>query len=76
MRRHPDRRRRHGSGESSRGAAADPDAVTPQEAENPLFKELELKPTALQPFYVDPGAEFSDEIVRRRNEKFATETAH
>ncbi|MDY3555096.1 OmpH family outer membrane protein [Gemmata sp. JC717] len=53
-----------------------PDAVTPQEAESPLVKELKLKPPALQPFYVDPGAEFSEEIVRRLNEKFATGTAH
>lgn len=50
-----------------------PDAVTPQEAENPMIKELKLKPPALQPFYIDPSAEFSDEISRRLNEKFAAE---
>lgn len=50
-----------------------PDAVTAQEAANPAIKELKLKPPALQPFYLDPGAEFSDEIVRRLNERFAAE---
>ena len=52
-----------------------PDAVTPQEAENPLIKELKLKPPALQPFYVDAAADYSDEILRRLNERFAAETA-
>lgn len=50
-----------------------PDAVTPQEAENPMVKELKLKPPALQPFYIESSAEFSDEILRRLNEKFAAE---
>lgn len=47
-----------------------PDAVTRDERENPLIKELKLKPPALQPFYVDSSVEYSDEIVRRLNEKF------
>ncbi|MBY0459808.1 MAG: hypothetical protein K2V38_21020, partial [Gemmataceae bacterium] len=48
-----------------------PDAVTPEEAANPAIKELRLKPPALHPFYIDPSAEYSDEIVRRLNDKFA-----
>jgi Skp family chaperone for outer membrane proteins len=50
-----------------------PDAVTPEEASNPFVKELKLKPPALQPFYLDASADYSDEIVRRLNEKFAAE---
>ena len=50
-----------------------PDAVTREEAENPLIKELKLKPPALSPFYLDPSVEFSDEILRRLNDKFAAE---
>ena len=50
-----------------------PDAVTREEGENPLIKELKLKPPALQPFYLDPSVDFSDEILRRLNDKFATE---
>lgn len=51
-----------------------PDAVTREEAENPLIKELKLKPPALQPFYLDPSVDYSDEIVRRLNDKFAAES--
>lgn len=51
-----------------------PDAVTREEAENPLIKELKLKPPALQPFYLDPSVEYSDEILRRLNDKFAAES--
>jgi Skp family chaperone for outer membrane proteins len=47
-----------------------PDAVTKEEAESPYVKELKLKPPAAQPFYVDPSAEFSNELIRRLNEKF------
>ena len=47
-----------------------PDAVTKEESENPFVKELKLKPPAAQPFFVDPAVEFSDEIIRRLNEKF------
>ncbi len=50
-----------------------PDAVTREERENPQIKELKLKPPAAQPFYLDPSVEFSDEIVRRLNEKFKAE---
>lgn len=45
-----------------------PDAVTPEDAENPLVKELKLKPPAAQPFYVDPAADFTGEILRRLND--------
>lgn len=51
-----------------------PDAVTAQDAENPMVKELRLKPPALQPFYLDPSVEFTDEILRRLNDKFAAES--
>jgi len=47
-----------------------PDAVSKEEADNPFVKELKLKPPAAQPFYVDPSAEFSNELIRRLNEKF------
>jgi len=47
-----------------------PDAVTPEEAENPLIKEMKLKPPAAQPFYLDPSVDFTGEILRRLNDKF------
>jgi Skp family chaperone for outer membrane proteins len=47
-----------------------PDAVTPEEADNPMIKELRLKPPAAHPFYLDPSVDFTDEILRRLNEKF------
>jgi Skp family chaperone for outer membrane proteins len=50
-----------------------PDATNMEEAENPMVKELKLKPPALQPFYLDPSVDFTDEIVRRLNEKFDAE---
>lgn len=39
----------------------------------PMEMELMLKSPAAQPFYVDPSLEFSDEIIRRLNERFAAE---
>jgi Skp family chaperone for outer membrane proteins len=50
-----------------------PDAVTREEKDSPQIKELKLKPPAAQPFYVDPSADYSDEIVRRLNERFKEE---
>lgn len=50
-----------------------PDAVTPEERESAFIKELKLKPPAAQPFYLDPSVEYSDEIIRRLNEKLAGE---
>lgn len=50
-----------------------PDAVTPDEAENPAIKELKLKPPALQPFYLEPSVDYTDEIIRRLNAKFDVE---
>ena len=47
-----------------------PDAVTPEEAENPLIKEMKLKPPAAQPFFLDPSVDFTGEILRRLNDKF------
>lgn len=46
-----------------------PDAVTPEEAESPMVKEMKLKPPAAHPFYLDPSVEFTGEILRRLNEK-------
>ncbi|MCI0704348.1 MAG: OmpH family outer membrane protein [Planctomycetia bacterium] len=46
-----------------------PDAVTPQELESPYVKELKLKPTAAQPFYLDPSVDYTDEVIRVLNEK-------
>ena len=50
-----------------------PDAVTPEEAENPALKELKLKPPAAHPFYLDPSVDYTDELLRRLNDKFAAE---
>lgn len=50
-----------------------PDAVTPEEAENPMLKELRLKPPAAHPFYLDPSIDYTNEILRRLNEKFDAE---
>jgi Skp family chaperone for outer membrane proteins len=50
-----------------------PDAVTPEEAENPYVKELKLKPPAAQPFYVDPVADVTSELLRQLNDKFDAE---
>ncbi len=47
-----------------------PDAVTREERDDPHIKEMRLKPPALQPFYLDASVEFSDEIIRRLNDKF------
>jgi Skp family chaperone for outer membrane proteins len=47
-----------------------PDAVTPEERESPYVKELKLKPPAAQPFFLDSSVDYSDEIIRRLNEKF------
>lgn len=52
-----------------------PDAVTQEQMDDPQIKEMKLKPPALQPFYLDPAAEYSDEIIRRLNAKFAAEHA-
>jgi Skp family chaperone for outer membrane proteins len=50
-----------------------PDAVSPEEQNNPAIKELKLKPPAAQPFYLDPSIDFTDEIVKRLNAKYAAE---
>jgi Skp family chaperone for outer membrane proteins len=50
-----------------------PDAVTREEQENPLVKELKLKPQAAQPFYLDPSIDYSDEMIERLNAKFGEE---
>jgi Skp family chaperone for outer membrane proteins len=53
-----------------------PDAVTQEEAESPMVKELKLKPPALHPFYLDPSVDYSAEIVRRMNEKFDADSGN
>lgn len=50
-----------------------PDAVSAEEQNNPAIKELKLKPPAAQPFYLDPSIDFTDEIVKRLNAKYAAE---
>jgi Skp family chaperone for outer membrane proteins len=44
-----------------------PDAVTPEELQNPMIKELKLKPPAAQPFYLDPSVDYTAEIIQRLN---------
>ena len=46
-----------------------PDAVTPEEANSPMIKELKLKPPAAQPFYIDPSVDYTDAILRKLNAK-------
>jgi Skp family chaperone for outer membrane proteins len=48
-----------------------PDATNENEEQSTAVKQLRLKPPAAQPFYVDASADFTDEILRRMNEKFA-----
>jgi Skp family chaperone for outer membrane proteins len=50
-----------------------PDAVTPADEENPLLKEAKLKPPAAQPLYIDPSADYTDELLERLNAKFPVE---
>jgi Skp family chaperone for outer membrane proteins len=50
-----------------------PDAVTQEEQDNPFIKELKLKPPALQPFYLESSADYSNEMIRRLNDKFDAE---
>lgn len=50
-----------------------PDAVTPEEANNPMIKELRLKPPAALPFYLDPSVEYTQELIDRLNARFAAE---
>lgn len=40
-----------------------------QVGQNPLLKELMLKPPALQPFFIDPSVDYTDELIRRLNRK-------
>ncbi len=47
-----------------------PDAVTAEESESPYIKELKLKPPAAQPFFIDPSVDYTDELLRRLNDKF------
>jgi Skp family chaperone for outer membrane proteins len=46
-----------------------PDAVTQQEIDNPQIKEMKLKPPAAQPFYLDPSVDYTDELIRRLNDR-------
>ncbi len=52
-----------------------PDAVTPEERDNPMLKEMKLKPPAAQPFYLDPAIDYTDELIERLNNKFTAEPA-
>jgi Skp family chaperone for outer membrane proteins len=44
-----------------------PDGATLAERESLPVKELKLKPPAAQPFYLDPSADYTDELIRRLN---------
>ena len=46
-----------------------PDAVTPEEVNNPHIKELKLKPPAAQPFYVAPEIDITARVIKTLNEK-------
>jgi Skp family chaperone for outer membrane proteins len=46
-----------------------PDAVTDEEKKSAFIKELKLKPPAAQPFYLDPSADYTREIINRVNAK-------
>jgi len=48
-----------------------PDATTPEEANNPMVKEMRLKPPAAHPFYLDPSVDYTDELLERLNARFA-----
>jgi Skp family chaperone for outer membrane proteins len=44
-----------------------PDAVTPEEKNNPMLKELKLKPPAAQPFFVSPQIDITAIVVTTLN---------
>jgi Skp family chaperone for outer membrane proteins len=44
-----------------------PDAVTPEEQQNPFLKELKLKPPAAQPFYVSPQVDITGVVITTLN---------
>lgn len=46
-----------------------PDVSTPEEMDNPVVKELKLKPQAAQPFYLDSSVDYTDELIERLNAK-------
>jgi Skp family chaperone for outer membrane proteins len=48
-----------------------PDVVNPEEMQFPQVKELKLKPPAATPFYLDPKVDYTDELIKRLNDKFA-----
>lgn len=55
------------------GLFAYPDAVTPEEAESPMVKELKLKPSAVMPFYLDPSLDYTAELLQRLNARFGAD---
>jgi hypothetical protein len=48
-----------------------PDTRTPEELNNPMIKELKLKPQAAHPFYLDSAVDYTDELLERLNAKSA-----
>jgi hypothetical protein len=44
-----------------------PDAVDPKEMDNPMIKELKLKPPAAQPFYVAKQVDVTGVVVQTLN---------
>ena len=47
-----------------------PDAVSPEERDNPYLKELKLKPPAAQPFFVDKKADITDAVLKKLNSTY------
>lgn len=45
-----------------------------QVGQDPILKELMLKPPALQPFFLDPSVDYTDELIRRLNRKYDDRT--
>jgi Skp family chaperone for outer membrane proteins len=50
-----------------------PDAITPDQLANPQVKEMKLKPPAAYPFYLDPSVDYTDELIKRLNAKYAAD---
>jgi Skp family chaperone for outer membrane proteins len=47
-----------------------PDPATPDEPDSTMEKEVKLNPAACVPFFLDPAADYTDEIIERLIAKF------
>lgn len=50
-----------------------PDVINPEELQVLQVKELKLRPPAATPFYLDPKADYTDDLIKRLNDKFAAD---